>query len=279
MTHTIQVIRKKGKKVGRDSSKNLEVLWTIGHGLTIVCGLLFTLTYFYHVLFFFKYRNWKWLFLRENKHYSFIHGTRWYHYLIRWTPQILFRLSLCGVFITNCITMKQNWSGLKPTWYDLLSAENFQAMLIAALWFVGGGKSFYKLLPFMGLSFLHLKNKKYEFTIQDEADAKDKEFSVKHRHLLHWIAYSEVFIVVTLLLDSLLMKNGTSGFMLVIYSSIYWLRLNFSPYAQVTILRILAKFDKKIPPKHKEKWDTIKRFIYAKIREREMRKETAEKTA
>ncbi|CCD24705.1 uncharacterized protein NDAI_0D03910 [Naumovozyma dairenensis CBS 421] len=276
MAGTIKIIRKKDPKKA-DPLARQKLIWTVGHTMTLVFGALFTLTYFFHVLLFFKYRSWKWLFLRVKKNYSIIKGTRWYHTILRWSPQLLYRLSLIGVFTSGSVTMFQNWNGLNPTWYDLLSSSNFQAMLMALLWFLGGGKSFYKLLPFMILSYMHLLDKDNEFNT--ESKKKEDQLTMANVHLLHLVSYSEIFIVIALVLDTLLMKNGSSGIMLVIYLGIYWLRLNFSPYAQITLLRILSKFDKKIPPKHKNNWDTIKRFIYAKMKAHERRLQEVGRTA
>ncbi|CCF58971.1 hypothetical protein KAFR_0F03750 [Kazachstania africana CBS 2517] len=278
MTRTIQVIRKKSEaKNLSDPLQRQKLAWTIGHVLTLGCGVLFSVTYFFHVLLFFKYRSWKWLFLRANKGYSIIHGGRWYHHVLRGSPTILFRLSLIGVFVTWAVTFIQDYQGSNPTWNDLLGVENFQALLIALLWFVGGGRSFYKLLPFMILSYMHLINKNNEF----KKDSKDEDVKVTRENvkLLHLIAYSEVLVAVTLLLDAILFKTGTSGFMFVIYCCIYWLRLNFSPYAQVTLLRILSKFDKKIPPAHKHKWNTVKKFFFMRMKQHEKRKDIAKRTA
>lgn len=272
MASTIQVIRKKTKKAKvSDPLAKQKLIWTIGHCLTLTCGLIFTITYFFHVAIFFKYRSWKWLFLRVNKNYVFFKGTRWYDRLLKWTPQILYRSSLIGVLMANGITMHQNWSHLNPTWFDLLAAENFQSLSVAALWLIGGGKSFYRLLPFMILSYMHLTNRKHEFTSDDEKI--DEQKSIDNKHLLHVVAYSEIIVIMALNLDTLLLKNGSAGFLLVAYTSIYWLRLNFSAYAQVTVLRILDKFDKKVPAKHREKWDSVRNFLYAKIKERSERRE------
>ncbi|SMN22484.1 similar to Saccharomyces cerevisiae YGR026W Putative protein of unknown function [Maudiozyma saulgeensis] len=271
MVSTIQVIRKKAKsgKVADPLAKQ-KLVWTIGHFLTITCGLIFSITYFFHVLIFFKYRSWKWLFLRVNKNYVFFTGAKWYNKLLKWTPQILYRFALIGVIMANGITMYQNWSHLNPTWFDLLAAENFQSLAIAGLWLIGGGKSFYRLLPFMILSYMHLTNRKHEFTSDDKKI--DEQKSIDNKHLLHIVAYSEIIVIMALILDTLLMKNGSAGFLLVAYSSIYWLRLNFSSYAQVTVLRILDKFGKHVPAKYREKWDSIRNFLYGKIKERSDRR-------
>lgn len=267
MVQTIQIVRPKSKKVKKtDPLAKQKLIWTIGHGLTLIGGLIFSLTYFFHVLIFFRYRSWKWLFLRVNENYVFFTGTRWYSKLLKWMPQILYRVSLIGVFMANGINMHQNWSHLNPTWFDLLARENFQTLFIAFLLFIAGGKSFYRLLPYMILSYLHLKNRKHEFTIDNEE--ADKQMTIDNKHLLHMVAYAELAVIITLALDTLLLKNGTAGFLFVAYTGIYWLRLNFSAYAQVSVLRVLNKFDKKIPAKHREKWDNIKNFLYARIKQR-----------
>ncbi|QHS73344.1 uncharacterized protein SPAR_G02540 [Saccharomyces paradoxus] len=272
MAKTIEVIRKKDpkKKNQSDPLAKQKLIWKIGHALTLVFGLLFSITYFYHVLIFFKYRSWKWLFLRVNKNYSFIQSKRWYMKLLSWGPQIMYRLSLIGVFMSESVTMQQNWVGLNPTWNDLLSSENFHTLLIACLWFFGGGKSFYKILPYMILSYLHLTKMNYELN----ADKEERiPLTPRDKKMLHLLAYSELFVILALTLDTVLFKTGTSGFMLVIYVGIYWLRLNFSPYAQVAVLELLVKSEKYVPKKYRGKWQVIKNFVYMKMKEHGKRTE------
>ena len=57
------------------------------------------------------------------------------------------------------------------------------------------------------------------------------------------------------------------------YVGIYWLRLNFSPYAQVAVLELLVKFEKYVPKKYRDKWQVIKNLIYMKMKEHEKRTE------
>ncbi|CCK70132.1 uncharacterized protein KNAG_0D03860 [Huiozyma naganishii CBS 8797] len=281
MANTIKIVKKRSKnRFGKNKADALKVqrlFWLTGHSVTLVCGLLFGVTYFFHVLLFFKYRSWKWLFLRVNENYSVIKGHRWYHSILRSTPQLLYRMSLIGVFSASGVTMYQNWGGLRPTWFDLLSSANFQATIIAVLWFLGGGKSIYRLLPFMILSFIHLKHYKTEFETEDRESVE--KLSLENKELLHLIAYSEVFIAVTLLLDTLLMKNGETGFMFVIYAGFYWIRLNFSLYTQATVIRLLNKFEKKVPPKYYKQWNVVKKFLIGKVKNRKDNIEKATKNA
>lgn len=258
----IRVIRKKNHKTV-DPLAQQKLLWTLGHGLTVVCGGLFSLMYLCQLLLFFKYRNWKWLFLRENKGYSFIKGQRFYHFILRHSPFIMYKLSLIGVFISYGITMLQNWKGVDPTWNDMLASQNFQSILIALLWFLTGGKSFYKLTPFLILGSLHLFNKKSEFNGDDNHD----EFTRKYRPFLNVVAYSELFIMVRLLLDTLVMRTGTSGFTFIIYLGIYWLRLNYSTYAQATVVQIIKIVDDKIPEKIAPGWNGFKKYLSIKMSE------------
>lgn len=277
MARTIKVIKKRTNRFGKraDAVSVQKLIWTSGHAAVLVFGILFSLTYFYHSVFFFKYRSWKWLFLRVKSNYSIIKGQRWYHSILRFMPHIFYRLSLIGLFTASGVTMFQNWSGLKPTWYDLLSAPNFQTTIIAGLWFISGGESFYKILPFMINSFIHLTNRKLEFT-QDDEKIFD-ELTLKNKHILHVLAYSEIFILFRLFLDTLLLKTGTSGFLFVFYTCFFWLRLNFAPYTQVTVLRLIAKVDKKIPPKYASYWETFKRFVFIKNKQLETKRKEAAK--
>ncbi|KAL3235200.1 hypothetical protein RNJ44_02988 [Nakaseomyces bracarensis] len=258
----IKVIRKKNHNA-IDPLKKQKLLWSAGHGLTVGCGLLFSIMYMLQFLLFFKYRNWKWLFLRENVGYSFIKGQRWYHSIIRQSPLLLYKTSLIGVFISYSITMIQNWKGVDPTWNDLLASQNFQSMLIALLWFLTGGKSIYKLAPFMVLASLHFLNQKNEFNGVDNHD----EFTRKYRPYLNIVAYAELFTIARLLIDTLVMRTGTSGFTFVFYLGIYWLKLNYSTYAQATLVQVIKLVDDKIPKQANPVWNAFKKYLSIKISE------------
>lgn len=271
----VQIIKKKDLKKKRDPLKDERNLWLAGHCMTLGFGLLFTITYLFHVLLFFKYRSWKWLFLRINKNYHFIAGNRWYHSIIRFMPRVFYRMALLGSITALSVTMYQNWASVNPQWYEMLSSENFQNMLIAAMWFFLGRRSFYRLFPYMVLSFLHLTNWQDEIkgTVQNEKVTK------RNVHLLRIMAYSELVVLLALTMDCILLKDGTSGICLVIYLAFYWLRINFSPYAQATILDVLAHLDHHVPPKYRPQWNKIKEFMHAKNEARQRRKENIEKTA
>lgn len=258
----VKVIRKKNHNIADPLSKQ-KLLWTLGHGMTVVCGALFSLMSICQILLFFKYRNWKWLFLRENVGYSLIKGHKWYHFILRHSPFIMYKLSLIGVFISYTVTMLQNWKGVDPTWNDLLASQNFQSILIALLWFLTGGKSIYKLIPFMVLGTLHMTNRKNEFNGVDN----HKEFTKQYRPYLNIVAYSELFTMFRLLLDTILMRTGTSGFTFVIYVGIYWLRLNYSTYAQATVVQIIKIVDDKIPKKVSPFWEGFKKYLSIKMSE------------
>ncbi len=275
MAKKIKIIKKRDRKRVDPLAKQ-KLAWTTGHSLVVVCGILFSIAYFFQILLFFKYRNWKWLFLRENKNYTFIKGTRWYHTILRHTPLLLYKTSLIGVFVSYGVTLLQNWKGVDPSWNDLLASQNFQSIMIAALWFVSGGKSFYKLVPFMVLSYLHLINMKNEFNGVDN----HKEFSKKYKFQLNIVAYSELVVMLRLLIDALVMRTGTSGYMFVIYLGIYWLRLNYSAYAQASVVQIIKLVDHKIPKQAQPLWTGFKKFLSLKIsecieRNRQIEKEDA----
>lgn len=274
MSRTIKVIEKKSGKKKLDAVQIQQYIWLAGHAMTLVFGVIFSITYIFHVLLFFKYRSWKWLYLRVNKSYSIIGGHRWYHSLLRWSPQIMYRLALIGVFLSCGVTSYQNWYGLNPQWYEILSAENFQCLMIAGLWTLGR-KSIYKLTPFMIISYMHLSNWKEETKGLENKD----EISKKNAKILRALAITEIIVAFALALDALLFKDGSSGISLVIYLGIYWLRINFSPYVQITVLRILNKFDQRVPPKYKEHWSIVEKFIFMKMDEHRQRREQLAKTA
>ncbi|SCU83379.1 LADA_0C11056g1_1 [Lachancea dasiensis] len=264
-----KVIRKKSKAKA-DPLARQKAIWMVGHGLTLGLGAIYGLFYLYQCLTFYRYRSWKTLFLisrpTQNK------PKTWLKWLWRLCPQIAYRLSLIGALAAHSVTSYQTWLNLNPTWYDLLSQENFQGILIAALWLFSRA-SIFKILPFMLSSFLHLtvkdakKDEKDTKSAEDADEEKTKSSKSADRttSLLHVIAYSELVVVVTLIFDTVTFRDGVAGFLLVMYLSIYWLRLNFSPYAQETLLRLVMKVDQKVPPKYQPQWKELKQFLYLRM--------------
>ncbi|CEP64913.1 uncharacterized protein LALA0_S15e00232g [Lachancea lanzarotensis] len=270
------VIRKKSKARG-DPVARQKLIWAVGHAMTVGLGALYALFYLWQCLTMYRYRSWKTLFLIARPPH--VDSKTWLQLLWRSLPQISYRLSLVGVLAAYSVTSYQKWFSLNPTWYDLLSRENFQSILIATLWLFSRA-SLFKLVPFILTSFLHLTVKPEKKTDVKEDGNKDevkkplnekdgKETKPKDNTttLLHIIAYSELITVVSLFFDIITFRDGVAGFVLAIYMSIYWLRLNFSPYAQETLLRIVLKVDKKIPPKYQSQWKDIKQFLYLRMDE------------
>ncbi|CCE91874.1 uncharacterized protein TDEL_0D02900 [Torulaspora delbrueckii] len=274
MPQKIKIIQKKSTEKHLSPLQIQKYVWLAGHAMTLALGLLFSVTYLLQCLIFFKYRSWKWLFLRMNRSYSFFSGHRWYHAILRWTPALLYRLALIGTFMSLGVTSYQNSRGLHPQWFEMLSAENFQYLLISVFWFFTGA-SVFKIAPLMLLSYMHLTNWKQEIDGMKDED----EVTKKYAPVLNILAISEMLVAVSLALDAILLKSSSSGVVLVVYLGIYWLRINFSPYVQITMLRLLSKLDKKVPPKYHDQWEIIKKFIYSKIQDHEKRKTAIKKTA
>lgn len=253
-----KVIRKKAKaKV--DLMAKQKLAWTAGHYATLGLGAIYGVFYLFQCLTFYRYRSWKTLFLIARPPLN--KPKTWLGWLWRLFPQLAYRLSLVGVLTSYGISGYQNWASANPSWYDLLSQENFQSILIAILWLFSRA-SLFKLVPFMLTSYLHL-------TVKDQ---DNKEFVKKNGQLLHIIAYSELVVAGALFFDTLTFRDGVSGFVLVLYLSLYWLRLNFSPYAQVTLLRLILKLDKKVPAKYQPQWKEVKTFLYVRMSESKKRR-------
>ncbi|SCU90729.1 LANO_0D09758g1_1 [Lachancea nothofagi CBS 11611] len=260
-----KIIRKKSKaKV--DPLARQKVVWTIGHCLTLGLGVIYALFYLYQCLTSYRYRSWKTLFLIAKPPHN--KPTTWSRWLWRLMPQLTYRLSLVGVLASHAVTSYQNWSTLNPSWYDLLSKENFQSILIATLWLFSRA-SLFKLVPFVLISFLHLTVKDHTENAQEVEEEKSKDVKPADTTatILHIIAYSELIVAVALIFDTLTLRDGTAGFVLVLYMSVYWLRLNFSPYAQETLLRLVLKADKNVPPKYEPQWKEVKQFLYLRMGE------------
>ncbi|EDO17785.1 hypothetical protein Kpol_541p28 [Vanderwaltozyma polyspora DSM 70294] len=264
MAQTIEIIKKKIKHSKKaDPLAKQKLWWTIGHTVSFVLGVLFSITYFYHVLFFYKYRQWKWLFLRLDRTYQFIPGNTWTATIINFLPHIFYRFSLIGFVLSGSISLYQSWAGVSPSWYDLFGSGNFLAIFLAAVWALVGRKSFYRLFPFMSLSYMHLMNRDSEI----ENNIKEEEkATLRNAKILSMISYSEYLVAVALFFDTILLKDGTSGFLAVIYYGLFWIRLNFVMSAQVTALQVLEKIEKYTPEKHKHKLQIVEDFLYSKMK-------------
>lgn len=242
--------------------------------MTVAFGSLFILTYTLQSMIFFKYRSWKWLFLRLNKSYSYFNGPRWHHALLRWTPKLMYRLAIVGALMSFGVTSYQNSRGLHPQWFEMLSAENFQYLLISVFWLVTKA-SVFKLVPLILLSYMHITNSSQEIN-----GIKDKdEITKKNASVLKALAVAEILVPVSLAINTILLSSGASGVVLVLYLGIYWLRINFSPYVQVMMLKMLSRCDRKIPPKFQGQWGIVKKYIYSKIQDHEKRKLEIQRTA
>lgn len=248
-----KVIRKKPEK-RRDPIAYQRVIWTVGHELTLFGGIWYSVYALYCVLFFYRDGSWKRLFFLDKlRPVGVIGRFKWFTLML---PYVSYRLSFIGVLASHGVTSWQNWSHLNPTIYDLMSTENFQNMVIAFVWLFSES-SIFKLLPFMIVSYLHL-------TIKPE-NTKE-EMTRKHALLLNCIAYSEIIVVISLLTDTILFK-GAAGYTLIFYLTIFWMRLNFSPYLQTTVLSILSKMDRAVPATKMDQWRSIKQFLVERIKE------------
>lgn len=264
MTAKIKIIREKSKNPKpKDPVAKQRLLWSVGHLMMLVFGCAFSITYFYHAINFYRYRDPKWLFLRYKQHFTIVDGTRWYHRILAHGPQLLYRLALLGGVLAYGTTMQQMSKGWSPTWYDMLSSNNFQTLLVTVLWLVNFGKSFYRIFPLMIISAIHLKNRNVEIN-SELTDLQKNEITNTNAKILSWVAFSEVFVMVSLLLDTFLMQSSTGGVSLAIYMMIFWLRINFSPYMQSTVLFLLEKLDKVVPKSKQKQWKQIKTFLMNK---------------
>lgn len=240
-------------------------IWIIGHYICLACGALYGITYVYHGLFFWKYRKWQFLFLTQNKSYSLIKGTRWYHSILRHVPTIWYKFALIGSIVSGVVTLKQEGVNSSTTsWNDLLGNFTFQYMGIAVLWIITNTQSLFKMIPFLIISYIHILNKEDELN-GNEVKNFD-ELDEQNKRLLHALSYMEISLLFILLLDTLLLKKGTSGFLFLLYLGFFWIRLNFATYLQISCLRLLNMLDDKVPPKYKKFVHITNRFVFFKYK-------------
>lgn len=214
------------RKIQKEPLPLKRYIWLGGHAFTLFFGGLFLIFYVLQFLRFFK--NWYWI------------------------PEILYSLALIGVISSYTVTTLTTFGNVIPGYHTLLATLNFQNLILACVWLITR-RSGFKLLPYYLVAVLQMAD---HFKV-DAVMKFDETIS-------EIIAFSETFIFVTLTFDTLLFR-GTSGYALVIYCVFYWIRLNFSPYTQVYILRLTHLVDEKImknqKPEIQAKWNNVKSFL------------------
>lgn len=183
--------------------------------------------------------------------YTGLYAARWFHSWW-WTPLISYRLAFVGVITSYTVTVLTTFGTNIPGYSTLLATENFQGLLLAGIWLISRN-SVFKLFPYYVISLLQLG---LEFNVKPVLNLETQ--------LSHLIAFSELVVIFALLFDTLLFR-GTSGFAWVIYLGFYWLRVNFSPYTQFYIFKIVDFIDEKFISKQKpdvqKKWQKVKDFM------------------
>ncbi|KAL6947514.1 hypothetical protein ACO0RG_000088 [Hanseniaspora osmophila] len=275
-------IVKKDMKLVKKQQFELKI-WKIGHFMCLVFGVLFSLAFIYKVglniyytLIFYKFRNWKFLFLTQRADYKELVKQQtaeklqkyksygWFDYkfylnyllfkrfLLNFT--IWYKFSCLGSIIAHVVTLNQYTRStfLSLSYYDLFTMVNFQYLSIIILWFLTY-PSIFKLFPYLVLSYIQVFNK------------------TNDHKLTSIIPYSELLTFIPLVYHTLVLKPF-AGFALVGYLAVFWLKLNFNGYTQIHILKIFQKIDAKIPPKYQEQWSKIKKIVLMRIGEKYRKK-------
>ncbi|ANZ74961.1 BA75_02221T0 [Komagataella pastoris] len=148
-----------------------------------------------------------------------------------WLAPLFYRTSLLGVLACYTLTILTVFgSRAIPSYFTLLATENFRYLLVAILWFFSGN-SLFKLLPYTLISILHLgKYLKLRPVLRLETIFKKI------------IVYNELYVMLVLLADTFMLR-GDSGFALVGYIMIYWLRLLYSPQSRQVLYFFISRMD------------------------------------
>lgn len=177
---------------------------------------------------------------------------RWVLSSWRWTPWILYELAFVGVMMSYSISVVTTFGAIIPPYNTLLSTENFQTMVIAVIWIISR-PSMFKIMPYFVVACLQLSS---EYNIKPLLKLQSQLGEV--------VTFSELIVIGALLVDTFLFR-GTSGFALALYLGFYWLRVNFSPYTQSTLLRFMRIVDDMYMKNNKSKvklyWDKSRGFL------------------
>ncbi|CDK26992.1 unnamed protein product [Kuraishia capsulata CBS 1993] len=162
------------------------------------------------------------------------------HYLF---PRLCYRFALFGVWAAYSMTIATQFSQrAMPSYFALLSTQNFQYLSLSFIWQFNRN-SLFKLLPYFLISVLQLS---LHFNIKPVLKL-DKVFKVV-------IVYNELFLFVLLIFDTILLR-GTSGYALVMFGLFYWLRLLHNESTRKLLYNVLVKLD---GPLSKSKNDRIR---------------------
>lgn len=216
----------KGKKLVKkvkEKKTNSKTIWIAGHTATIFFGFIYSFYYFQFKQF-------------QSK-----------------IAMGSYKLALISIWVTYIISIKTQYNIKSLTRYSsLIASENFEYFLLSVFWFFNRS-SFFKILPYMMISILHLAtNFNLDFILNFE-----KQFAAV-------FLYNEIFVFFLLLLDTLLIR-GTSGYGFVVYTYFSWLRLlqsentRFFLYAQ--LIRLDAFVTKIKNEKVQASWKVIKKFL------------------
>ncbi|KAG7878427.1 hypothetical protein KL905_004232 [Ogataea polymorpha] len=220
---------KKNRKLRRKAAQPQPILkyaWLAGHVSTLLFGFIYLC---YYVV--------------RKSHKS-------------WVAFVGYRLAWVGVWISYSVAIASHFNRKSlPSYFTLMTTENFQYLVLSVHWFLGWS-SFFKLLPYLLIATLQLSN----------------HFKIKPLLRLEpvfkkTIIYNELFLFVLLTFDTLCMK-GNSGFGLVSYAMFYWLRLLHSEDNRFFVYSVISKLDtlmsKQKNPTILEAWDEVKKFLSEK---------------
>ncbi|RLV91029.1 putative membrane protein [Spathaspora sp. JA1] len=201
-------------------------VWQAGHFLTLGFGSIALLFQFF------------WL---PNKYYI---------------NSICYRLTFIGGILAMLATFSKKF-GLRylPAPAAMLSQQNFQYLLLAAVWIVSF-KSIFKIIPYYLLAILHVGNWKEISVIQENSE-----------FISSLIAYDELLLIVYLFLRTILFRGG-SGFQLVLFCIFYWLRILYNKETRRLFGAIVERLDFEMTKVKNEKvshyWRKVKLNIQDK---------------
>ncbi len=147
--------------------------------------------------------------------------------------KLIYRISIISIVLTYSLSIYKKYKNIaSPSFYYLVSTENFQYLLLSLIWLFTRQSSL-KIFPYFVYSLLHVNYSK----------AKSLSIISKYENnLLQLISYVEILLIFKLLFNTLLLR-GTAGYVLVIYLSFYRLRIDLSPQTRQTNHLIGQKID------------------------------------
>ncbi|ODQ66639.1 hypothetical protein NADFUDRAFT_50550 [Nadsonia fulvescens var. elongata DSM 6958] len=169
--------------------------------------------------------------------------------------------------LSYSLSLFQKYGGQIPSFYILLTAGGFHALLEANMWLFSTA-SLFKVIPFFIMAMLHIASFIQTDLMPNSSISNRIDAGLKQNETFIELVLAESKLVVflRLIFDVILMRMS-AGVMLIIYGIIFKIRIQYVPSTYASIMRLGSRIDAlaenpKCPAKAKDIWAKIKEGIH-----------------